>query len=111
MPDQIEVVCDALADLFDIKPYQSWNLSRIVAEVAVGMGSYLGLGGAEQTRLRCAALVHDIGNVAIPLRILEKGDRRSARQWEYYPLHSLYPHRRLQPVKPFQHLPPVPPPA
>ena len=107
MADQMEVVCEALADLVDIKTYESWNHSRIVAEVAVGIGSYLGLGEAEQTRLRCAALVHDIGNVAIPLRILEKGDSRSASEWEYYRLHSYYTQRVLERVEPLQELAPA----
>ena len=107
MADQMEVVCEALADFVDIKTYESWNHSRIVAEVAVGMGSYLGLGGAEQTRLRFAALVHDIGNVAIPLRILEKGDNRSASEWEYYRLHSYYTQRVLERVEPLQELAPA----
>ena len=107
MADQIEVVCEALADFVDIKTYQSWNHSRIVAEVAVGMGSYLGLGEAEQTRLRYAALVHDIGNVAIPLHILEKGDNRSASEWEYYRLHSYYTQRVLERVEPLQELAPA----
>ena len=107
MADQIEVVCEALADLVDIKTSESWNHSRIVAEVAVGMGSYLGLGRAEQTRLRCAALVHDIGNVAIPLRILEKGDSRSVSEWEYYRLHSYYTQRVLERVEPLQELAPA----
>jgi HD-GYP domain-containing protein (c-di-GMP phosphodiesterase class II) len=107
MADQMEVVCEALADLVDIKIYESWNHSRIVAEVAVSMGSYLGLGGPEQTRLRCAALVHDIGNVAIPLHILEKGDSRSASEWEYYRLHSYYTQRVLERVAPLQELAPA----
>ncbi|GAC1361038.1 MAG: HD domain-containing protein [Ktedonobacteraceae bacterium] len=107
MEDQIEVVCEALADFVDIKTYESWNHSRIVAEVARGMGSYLGLGEAEQSRLRWAALVHDIGNVAIPLRILEKGDRRSANEWEYYRLHSYYTQRVLESVEPLQELAPA----
>jgi len=107
LSDKIEVVCEALADFVDIKTYESWNHSRIVAEVAVGMGSYLGLGEAEQTRLRCAALVHDIGNVAIPYRILEKGDRRSASEWEYYRLHSYYTQRVLERVEPLQELAPA----
>jgi HD-GYP domain-containing protein (c-di-GMP phosphodiesterase class II) len=104
MADQMEVVCEALADFVDIKSHGSWNHSRIVADVAVDMGSYLGLGGSEQTRLRCAALVHDLGNVAIPLRILEKGDRRSASEWEYYRLHSYYTQRVLERVEPLQEL-------
>lgn len=105
--DQIEVVCEALADLVDIKTHESWNHSRIVAEVAVGMGSYLGLDEAEQNRLRYAALVHDIGNVAIPLHILEKGDNRSASEWEYYRLHSYYTQRVLERVEPLQELAPA----
>jgi HD-GYP domain-containing protein (c-di-GMP phosphodiesterase class II) len=105
--DQIEVVCEALADLVDIKTHESWNHSRIVAAVAVGMGRYLGLGEAEQTRLRRAALVHDLGNVAIPFRILEKGDRRSASEWEYYRLHSYYTQRVLERVEPLHELAPA----
>src|SRR6266581_3977955 len=45
MADQLEVVCEALADFVDIKTHGSWNHSRIVADVAVDMGSSLGLGG------------------------------------------------------------------
>jgi HD-GYP domain-containing protein (c-di-GMP phosphodiesterase class II) len=105
--DQIEVVCEALADLVDIKTYEPWNHSRIVAEVAVGMGSYLGLGEPELNRLRCAALVHDIGNVALPLHILEKGDNRTASEWEYYRLHSYYTQRVLERVEPLQELAPA----
>jgi HD-GYP domain-containing protein (c-di-GMP phosphodiesterase class II) len=105
--DKMEAVCEALADLVDVKTYESWNHSRIVAEVAVGMGSYLGLEGAELTKLRCAALVHDIGNVAIPFRILEKGDNRSASEWEYYRLHSYYTQRVLERVEPFRELAPA----
>jgi HD-GYP domain-containing protein (c-di-GMP phosphodiesterase class II) len=51
--------------------------------------------------------VHDIGNVAIPLHILEKGDRRSAREWEYYRLHSYYTQRVLERVDPLQELAPA----
>jgi HD-GYP domain-containing protein (c-di-GMP phosphodiesterase class II) len=104
MTDQLEGVCEALADFVDIKSHGSWNHSRIVADVAVAMGSALGLGEDEQSRLRCTALVHDLGNVAIPLHILEKGDRRSASEWEYYRLHSYYTQRVLERVKPFQEL-------
>jgi len=107
MADQIEVVCEALADFVDIKTYESWNHSRIVAEVAEDMGRYLGLGRTELSRLRRAALVHDIGNVAIPLRILEKGDSRSASEWDYYRLHSYYTQRVLEGVEPLQELAPA----
>ncbi|TME05890.1 MAG: HD domain-containing protein [Chloroflexi bacterium] len=70
-------------------------------------GAISAWGGAEQTRLRFAALVHDIGNVAIPLRILEKGDNRSASEWEYYRLHSYYTQRVLERVEPLQELAPA----
>jgi HD-GYP domain-containing protein (c-di-GMP phosphodiesterase class II) len=45
--------------------------------------------------------------VAIPLRILEKGDRRSASEWEYYRLHSYYTQRVLERVEPLQELVPA----
>jgi len=77
MADQTEDVCEALADLVDIKTRETWHHSRLVADLAVSIGDRLELSTAEQTKLRCAALVHDVGKVAIPYGILAKGDHRS----------------------------------
>ena len=46
------------------------NEDKVVAEVAVGIGRHLRLTDEDITWLRRAALVHDLGKVAIPGGIL-----------------------------------------
>src|SRR5207245_6997892 len=75
--DQTERVCETLADFIDLKTRETWHHSRTVAEVAVGIGTRLGLEPNKLTRMRCAALVHDVGKVAVPVGILAKGEQRS----------------------------------
>ncbi len=100
---QTEEVCEALADFVDIKTRETWQHSHAVADVAVAMGRCLGLGVAEQARLRRAALVHDVGKVAVPYGILAKEDL-SAGEWEQYRLHPYYTQRVLDRVKPLREL-------
>lgn len=102
--DQVERVCEALADFVDLKTRESWHHSQAVADVAVGIGSCLGLDTNELRRLRCAALVHDIGKAAIPLDILTKGEQRSSNEWDIYRLHPYYTQRILERVNAFREL-------
>ncbi len=100
---QTDEVCEALADFVDIKTRQTWRHSQAVADVAVGMGRRLGLSAVEQTRLRLAALVHDVGKVAVPYGILAK-EELSAGEWEQYRLHPYYTQRVLDRVEPLREL-------
>ncbi|HEY6540980.1 MAG TPA: HD domain-containing phosphohydrolase [Ktedonobacteraceae bacterium] len=102
--DQSERVCEALADFIDIKTRETWHHSRTVANVAVGIGTALGLNSSELSRLRCAALVHDVGKVAVPVDILVKEGQRSSSEWETYRLHPYYTQRILERVNAFQDL-------
>jgi HD-GYP domain-containing protein (c-di-GMP phosphodiesterase class II) len=102
--DQSERVCEALADFIDLKTRETWHHSRAVADVAVGIGTVLGLNASELSRLRCAALVHDIGKVAVPVDILIKGEQRSSSEWETYRLHPYYTQRILERVNALQDL-------
>lgn len=105
--DETECVCEALADFADLKTRETWNHSRSVAEVAVGIGTCLGLRSDELIRLRRAALVHDIGKVAVPIAILTKGDARTSSEWEAYRLHPYYTQRILERVEALQELAPA----
>ncbi|HEV2237354.1 MAG TPA: HD domain-containing phosphohydrolase [Ktedonobacterales bacterium] len=91
----LERVALAVADLVDVRAHAPYPHSREVAEVAAGIGRCLGLSGEEIARLRRAGLVHDLGTIAIPLNILEKGVRRSPAEREQYALHPAYTQRVL----------------
>jgi PAS domain S-box-containing protein/putative nucleotidyltransferase with HDIG domain len=57
-------------------PYTAGH-ERRVAELAAAIGSELGLAGDELEALRLAALIHDIGKIAVPAEILAKPGRLS----------------------------------
>ena len=107
LKDQVEQVCEVLADFIDLKTREDWHHSRTVATIAVDMGTRLGMSTDELTRLRRAALIHDIGKVAIPIGILSRGAQRSESEWETYRLHSYYTQRILERVDAFHDLVPA----
>lgn len=102
--DHTERVCETLADFIDLKTRETWHHSRMVAEVAGRIANSLGLETGELARLRCTALVHDIGKVAIPVAIVAKGWHRSSSEWETYRLHPYYTQRILERVDTLQEL-------
>jgi HD-GYP domain-containing protein (c-di-GMP phosphodiesterase class II)/DNA-binding CsgD family transcriptional regulator len=106
-------VCEALADFADLKSARRGRHSRAVADLAVHGAAALGLPQAEQDRLRRAGLVHDLGKIAVPYRLLEKaGDdtaalpRMSATAALAEPvrLHPYYAQRILSRVRPLADL-------
>jgi HD-GYP domain-containing protein (c-di-GMP phosphodiesterase class II) len=104
---QTERVCEVLADFVDLKTRETWHHSRTVAEIAGKIGTCLRLDTGELRKLRCAALVHDVGKVTVPFSILAKGDQRSLSEWETYRLHPYYTQRILERVEALQDLAPA----
>jgi HD-GYP domain-containing protein (c-di-GMP phosphodiesterase class II) len=96
-PTFVDDVAFALADFVDLKAPLSASHSRAVSKLADEMGAKLGLSDAERTLLRRAALIHDLGLIAIPSFVLTKKvpgpvDRA---QLELHPQHL---ERLLQPI-------------
>jgi diguanylate cyclase (GGDEF)-like protein/putative nucleotidyltransferase with HDIG domain len=56
--------------------------STIVARYAAGIAERLGWSGADLAHLRIAAMLHDIGKVVLPDRILQKPDTLDACEFE-----------------------------
>ena len=77
--DRRLAVCEALADFADLKSARRGSHSHTVASLAARAAAGLGLPAAEQERLRRAGLVHDLGKIAVPYRLLEQaGDDTDA---------------------------------
>ncbi len=55
--------------------------SALIATIAVALGRRLDLPPAELDRLRLAALLHDVGKLALPEEILEKPSPLTAAEW------------------------------
>ena len=111
--DRRLAVCEALADLADLKSSRRGPHSQTVASLAVQAAACLGLSPAEQDRVRRAGLVHDLGKIAVPYRLLEKAaddtgaphhPGGAAALAEPIRLHPYYAQRILSRVRPLADL-------
>jgi HD-GYP domain-containing protein (c-di-GMP phosphodiesterase class II) len=102
--EQVDAVCEALADLADARGRSRWNHSADVAERTVVIAGHMGLSQRELRTVRWAALLHDLGMVAVPVGIAGKQDGLSAGEQEQLRLHAYYTERILQRVDPLRGL-------
>jgi diguanylate cyclase (GGDEF)-like protein len=72
----------ALSDIIAPLPHYRGRPSILIATIGVAIGNDLGLPANEIERIRIAALLHDIGKVAVPAQILEKPSALSSSEWE-----------------------------
>jgi len=78
----------ALVAGIDAQHLHTRDHSENVAAYAVALGQALGLPSERIVRLRRAALLHDVGKVAIPRAILEKPSKLSDAEFEHMKLHA-----------------------
>ena len=71
----LQGMIDALLNLSEKHDPYTAGSARRVASLAVALGREAGLDGERQHALRIAALLHDVGNVAVPPSILAKPGR------------------------------------
>jgi HD-GYP domain-containing protein (c-di-GMP phosphodiesterase class II)/DNA-binding CsgD family transcriptional regulator len=94
----LDGVCLAFADFIDLKSGRPAAHSRRTAAVAEAIARRLGKPEEEVTLARRAALVHNLGQVAVPSAILQKMDPLTAAEQERLRLHPYYTERILSPV-------------
>jgi HD-GYP domain-containing protein (c-di-GMP phosphodiesterase class II) len=86
----------AIADFADLKSMWTAGHSRGVADLAGRAGARAGLTPAEVVTLRRAALVHDIGRVAVPVSVWAKPGPLTRDEQEQVRLHAYHSERVLQ---------------
>jgi HD-GYP domain-containing protein (c-di-GMP phosphodiesterase class II) len=97
--DRVEEVALAFADFIDLKSRFAAAHSRRVAKIAEETARLLGCAPEAVLQIRRAALMHDLGLVAIPSFSLEKPEEElSEAEWEQYRLHPYHGERILQRV-------------
>jgi response regulator RpfG family c-di-GMP phosphodiesterase len=81
----------ALSSLVEMRGEDVRHHARKVAELAVNAARELGIAGEELETIRIAALLHDIGEIGIPERILMQPPE--AMDMEDFSIYSLHPVR------------------
>jgi HD-GYP domain-containing protein (c-di-GMP phosphodiesterase class II) len=91
----IDRALSAMGDFADlVSPFLAGH-SAGVAKLAGGAAKACGFDEGEVTAIRRAALVHDLGRVAIPVPMWQKRGPLTAGEWERVRLHPYYTERVL----------------
>lgn len=91
-------VVEALATTLLERDRYTGEHSESVVEMAAAVAHRLGLDAAEVSRVRAAALLHDIGKVAIPDHVLNKRSKLDAQEWELMKEHPVIGWRILNAI-------------
>jgi HD-GYP domain-containing protein (c-di-GMP phosphodiesterase class II) len=92
---ELDEACCVFADFTDLKTPFTPGHSRAVAGLADAAGRWCGLTDADVVLLRRAALVHDLGDVAVPTSIWIKPSVLTDSERERVRLHAYYTERIL----------------
>jgi HD-GYP domain-containing protein (c-di-GMP phosphodiesterase class II) len=93
--EAIDRALAAMGDFADLASPYLVGHSRGVAELASSAAKTWGAKDAEHLAIRRAALVHDIGRVAVPVRIWQKPGPLTPDDWEKVRLHAYHTERIL----------------
>jgi putative nucleotidyltransferase with HDIG domain len=96
----------SLATAIDARdPYTSGH-SEDVAHLAVQLARELGWSGADLEMLEFAALLHDVGKIAVPDAILQKAKPLTPDEWNIIRLHPYHSAQIVKPIEPLQRIVP-----
>lgn len=92
---RLDRIAHAFALVVDAKSSFTYRHSDRVAAASVAIGMQMQLPEAEIVRLRRAALLHDIGKLAVPNRILDKPGKLDADEWAVVKQHPHFTYEIL----------------
>jgi putative nucleotidyltransferase with HDIG domain len=100
----IDLICEAFADVVDAKSSFTFRHSLGVTQVAIELARVLGL-TKERTRLvHRAALMHDLGKLRVPNSILDKKQALTSDEWAVVREHPTLTREILSRIGPFAEL-------
>jgi len=99
--DEIDRICEAFADVVDAKSPFTYRHSIGVAEVASRIAEALDLPDDRRKLVWRAALLHDLGKLAVPNTILDKPGRLTEEEFAVVVEHPRLSREILGRIKPF----------
>jgi diguanylate cyclase (GGDEF)-like protein/putative nucleotidyltransferase with HDIG domain len=100
LPQAVLDTVTSLAFAIDAKDHYTQGHSQKVSAYAALIAEALGMGDTEVEEIRLAGVLHDIGKVAIPEAILNKGGPLNPEEWETMKSHVIFGAKILEPLTP-----------
>ena len=101
---RVDTVCDAFAQIVDAKSSFTGEHSSRVCAYTLEIADGLGITGERRTTLRRAALLHDIGKLAVPNTILDKNGKPTDEEWACIRRHPYHTQQILSQITGFERL-------
>ncbi len=97
----------ALARTVDAKSKWTAGHSERVAEIAVKVARIMGFSGDYLNRIHRAGLLHDIGKIGIPIKVLDKPGKLSDEEYEQIKTHPEIGGKILEPIEVYRDIIPM----
>lgn len=88
--DEFQVIAEIFANIIDDKSKFTARHSKGIANLAYEVSKYIGFSKEKCVKMRIAGLLHDIGKLAIPLKILDKKGSLNSGEFEIIKSHVYY---------------------
>ena len=99
LADAYDRTIEGWSRVLDLRDKETEGHSQRVTEVTVRLGREIGMSDEELTLVRRGALLHDIGKVGIPDRILLKAGPLDEDEWVIMKMHPVYAFDILSEIK------------
>lgn len=82
----------------DLRDKETEGHTQRVTEMTLKLAERMGIGSGELIHIRRGALLHDVGKLGVPDRILLKPDKLTPEEWEIMQMHPTYAYQMLKPI-------------
>jgi putative nucleotidyltransferase with HDIG domain len=93
-----ETTLEGWSAALDLRDKETEGHTLRVTELTLKLAESMGLSEKERVHIRRGALLHDIGKMGIPDRILLKPDSLTSEEWEIMRQHPTYAFNLLSPI-------------
>ncbi len=100
----VDLICEAFADVVDAKSSFTYRHSMGVTEAAVAIACQLNLSSDRVRLVHRAALLHDLGKLSVPNSILDKQGKLDANEWQIVQGHPRLTREILSRIRRFDQL-------
>lgn len=100
--EEIEGFFNLMSDIIDFKSPFTCAHSLGISKIAETLGYELGLKDEDTKMVKLAGIVHDIGKIAIPSKLINKKGKLTKRQYEKMKSHIYYSCQILRNIKPLR---------
>ena len=94
-----DATIEGWARALELRDNETEGHTQRVADLTVKLARLFGLSDAELTQVRWGALLHDIGKMGVPDKILFKHEKLTEEEWDVMKKHPVFAYEMLSPIR------------